>query len=103
MLITVKCVECKKLITLEVDEGEHNMHEELNNARGELELARRERSIAVMEANRNERRLNVACQMMAGILANKKLTGDYVSDEDGLVRLSYRIADKMIKGNTTCS
>jgi hypothetical protein len=63
----------------------------------ELELARR----AVLEARDmvriKERRFNTACQMMAGLLANEKLTGDFASNTDGLVRLAYRFADKMIE------
>jgi hypothetical protein len=75
------------------------MHDTLNNpgTHTELELARR----AVLEARDimrlKERRLNVACQMMAGLLANEKLTGDFASNTDGLVRLAYRFADKMIE------
>jgi hypothetical protein len=76
------------------------MNDRLSNpgAHAELEFARR----AVLEARDTvrikERRFNTACQMMAGILANEKLTDNFASNmEDALVRLAYRFADKMIE------
>jgi hypothetical protein len=75
------------------------MNDRLSNpgVHAELELARR----AVLEARDmariKERRFNVACQMMAGLLANEKLTSDFASNTDGLVRLAYRFADKVIE------
>jgi hypothetical protein len=75
------------------------MCDELSNpgVHTELELARR----AVLEARDmvrlKERRFNTACQMMAGLLSNAKMTGDFANNTDGLVRLAYGLADKVIE------
>lgn len=64
----------------------------------------------VAELNLRELRFNVACQMMAAMLANPSLANDttyddeFIIGENALVRLSYQIADKMIAAeeNTRC-
>jgi hypothetical protein len=72
------------------------MNDDLSDARGELELELARRVVANACAKK-ERRFNTACQMMAGLLSNEKLTGDFANNTDGLVRLAYRLADKVIE------
>ena len=69
-----------------------------------LESFRIQKDIASAQvvAAAKERRFNVACQMMAGMLANPNLVNEISWDseslvgEDTFVDLSYNIADKML-------
>jgi hypothetical protein len=70
------------------------MDEEMN-ACAELDLVLARRVVANAYAKK-DRRFNTACQMMAGMLSNETLTASLVNDTDGLVRLAFHVADKMI-------
>jgi hypothetical protein len=74
-------------------------------AAAQMEYFRIQKDIAVaqMTAAAKERRFNVACQMMAGMLANPNLGYDdvswdneFMSGEVTLVDVCYSLADKML-------
>jgi hypothetical protein len=72
------------------------MCDELSNPCDELDLVLARRVVANAYAKK-DRRFNTACQMMAGMLSNETLTASLVNDTDGLVRLAFQVADKVIE------